>query len=119
MKILIVDDTKLSRAMILKRIPDNVKNSSKIFQGTNGREAVELYKEIKPDITFLDLTMPEMDGFTALEIIRAHDPDALVYVVTADIQAKARDRVLELGAKGIERKPIDEDRIAQILDTIQ
>jgi len=119
MKILIVDDTKLSRAMILKRIPENVKNSSRIFQGVNGREAVELYKEIKPDITFIDLTMPEMDGFTALEIIRAHDPDAQVYVITADIQAKARERVLALGAKGIEKKPIDETRIAQILATIQ
>jgi len=119
MKILIVDDTKLSRAMILKRIPDNVKNSSNIFQGTNGREAVELYKEIKPDITFLDLTMPEMDGFTALEIIRAHDSAARVYVITADIQAKTRERILDLGAKGIEKKPIDESRIAQILDTIQ
>lgn len=119
MKILIIDDTKLSRAMILKRIPDNVKNNSKIFQGTNGREAVELYKEIKPDITFLDLTMPVMDGFQALEIIRAHDPDAHVFVITADIQAKARERVLALGAKGIEKKPIDENRLAQILATIQ
>lgn len=119
MKILIVDDTKLSRAMILKRIPDTVKNSSKIFQGTNGREAVELYKEVKPDVTFLDLTMPVMDGFQALEIIRAHDPDAQVYVITADIQAKARERVLALGATGIEKKPIDENRLTQILDTIQ
>lgn len=118
MKILIVDDTKLSRAMILKRIPQTVKNNSKIFQGTNGREALDLYKEIHPDIVFLDLTMPVMDGFEALERIRAFDKNAVVYIVTADIQVKAREKVLALGATGIEKKPIHENRMAEILATL-
>lgn len=118
MKILIVDDTKLSRAMILKRIPESVKAQAVIFQGVNGREALELYKEVRPDIVFLDLTMPVMDGFEALEQIRAMDPDARVYIITADIQAKAKERVMALGARGIEKKPIDETRLQEILSQI-
>lgn len=118
MKILIVDDTKLSRAMILKRIPESVKNNAMIFQAVNGLEGLELYKELKPDIVFLDLTMPVMDGFEALEKIRAFDRDARVFIITADIQAKAREKVLGLGAAGIEKKPIDENRLAEIFATL-
>lgn len=118
MKILIVDDTKLSRAMILKRIPESVKNNAMIFQAVNGLEGLELYKELKPDIVFLDLTMPVMNGFEALEKIRAFDRDARVFIITADIQAKAREKVLALGAAGIEKKPIDENRLAEIFATL-
>ena len=118
MKILIVDDTKLSRAMILKRIPESVKNDALIFQAVNGLEGLELYREIKPDIVFLDLTMPVMDGFEALEKIRAFDRDARVFIITADIQAKASEKVLALGAAGIEKKPVGGNRLAEILATL-
>ncbi len=119
MKILIIDDTKLSRAMILKRIPEKIKQTSSIVQGVNGQEAVILYKELHPDIVFLDLTMPVMDGFEALRQIKAYDENALVYIITADIQNKAKERVLSDGAAGIEKKPIDENRLNEILSTLK
>ncbi len=119
MKILIVDDTKLSRAMILKRIPESIKESASIFQGVNGQEAVELYKELHPDIVFLDLTMPVMDGFEALRQIIAFDKKAIVYIISADIQSKAKERVLSDGAVGIENKPIDEHRLEKIFSLLQ
>lgn len=114
MKILIVDDSKLSRLTILKRIPAAVKESAEIFQGANGLEAVELYKEHHPDIVFLDLTMPEMDGFEALGLIKDFDPTSRVHIVTADIQAKSQEKVMALGAAGVEAKPIAEGRLADI-----
>lgn len=117
MKILIVDDTKLSRMMILKRMPQHIKESSTILQGENGQEAVDLYKEHSPDILFLDLTMPVMDGFEALDQIMAHDPKALVYVITADIQVKAVERVTSAGARSLEAKPISEERLAEIFSS--
>ncbi len=119
MKILIIDDTKLSRAMILKRIPERIKQNSSIVQGVNGQEAVILYKELHPDIVFLDLTMPVMDGFEALKQIKAHDNDALVYIITADIQKKAMERVIADGARGIEKKPIDEERLEEIFSELE
>ncbi|WP_163340522.1 response regulator [Desulfopila sp. IMCC35008] len=117
MKILIVDDTKLSRMMILKRMPPQIKESSTILQGENGQEAVDLYKEHSPDILFLDLTMPVMDGFEALNHIMEYNPKALVYVITADIQAKAVERVTAAGARSLEAKPISEERLAEIFSS--
>lgn len=118
MKILIVDDTKLSRAMIIKRLPEAIRTSAEIFQGTNGREAVDLFAAHNPDIVFLDLTMPVMDGYEALERIKAHAPEAVVFVITADIQAKAKERVLASGASGIETKPIDGRRLSEIFASL-
>ncbi len=114
MKILVVDDTKMSRMMLLKRLPAKVKEIATIIQGQNGKEAVELYKEHSPDILFLDLTMPVMDGFEALSLIIAHDPEATVYVVTADIQARSKYKVMSSGATSMEAKPISEQRLAEI-----
>ena len=119
MNILIVDDTKLSRNMLLKRIPETIKETSSIFQGTNGQEAVDLYKGCQPDIVFLDLTMPVMDGFEALARIREYDENALVYIVTADIQAKSKERVLAAGAVRVENKPITEQRLIEIFSSLQ
>lgn len=114
MKILIVDDSKLSRLTILKRMPVAIKESADILQGANGREGLELYKEHRPDIVFLDLTMPEMDGFEALAHIRGFDIHARVHIVSADIQAKSQEKVMALGAIGVEPKPISEERLAEI-----
>ncbi len=119
MKILIIDDTKLSRTMIMKRLPAKVRDSSTIIQGENGEEAVMLYKEHSPDVVFLDLTMPVMDGFGALSLILEHDPQAIVFVVTADIQEKSKERVLKLGATTMEAKPISEGRLAEIFSFVE
>ncbi|MEN8257898.1 MAG: response regulator [Thermodesulfobacteriota bacterium] len=118
MNILIVDDTKLSRMTIKKRLPPAIKENATIREGSNGTEAVRLYKEQKADIVFLDLTMPEMDGFEALAHIREFDRDARVYVVTADIQAKSKEKVINLGATGIEAKPISAERLAEIFSAL-
>ncbi|MDA3785756.1 MAG: response regulator [Deltaproteobacteria bacterium] len=114
MKILIVDDSKLSRLTILKRMPAAIKESADIWQGANGVEAIALYKEHRPDIVFLDLTMPVMDGFQALTHIRAFDPSSRVHIVTADIQTKSQEKVMDLGAVAVEAKPIDSARLAEI-----
>ncbi len=118
MKILIVDDAKLSRMIILKRMPQEIKAAASIFQGENGEEAVRLYKEHSPDIVFLDLTMPVMDGYEALTHIMAHSPQAKVYIVTADIQAKSKEKVLASGATSIEAKPISVERLAEIFASL-
>lgn len=119
MKILIVDDTKFSRAMLLKRLPAHIKSGATIFQGENGQEALDLYKEHRPEIVFLDLTMPVMDGFDALDAIMAFDSGARVHVVTADIQKKSQERVMASGATSIEKKPIEEERLADIFSDFE
>ncbi len=114
MKILVVDDSGVSRKMLIKSIPENIRESSEILQAENGLEAVEKYKLEFPDIVFLDLTMPIMDGYDALKEIIEYDAGAIVFVISADIQQKAKERVFELGASGMESKPIKPEKMTSI-----
>ncbi len=116
MKILVVDDSSFSRKMIIRAIPPNIKENSEIVEAENGKEAVEKYEELKPDIVFLDLTMPVMDGFEALYHIRSKHPDANVIVVSADVQQQAVKEVMELGAKAFIKKPISPEKMKEIFE---
>jgi CheY-like chemotaxis protein len=115
MKILVTDDSKMARKMVIKTLKDSTKKELEIFEAQNGQEALDLYKELSPKIVFLDLTMPIMDGFTALEKIKEFDKNAKVVIVSADIQKISMDRVLALGAFNFVKKPIDISKMQQIL----
>lgn len=118
MKILITDDSRMARRMIIKTLKEEISQDYKLFEATNGLEAYELYKIEKPTIVFLDLTMPVMDGFEALAEIKKFDKNAHVIVVSADIQKTSMDRVRELGAFDFVKKPIDSSKMKQILEKI-
>ena len=119
MIILIVDDSTVTRKMILKTIPLNIRESATIFEGTNGEEAVNLCKKHSPDVVFLDLTMPVMNGYHALPIILENDPTTVVYIVTADIQKKAKEKVLADGAAGVVGKPMTQKRMEEIFSGLK
>ena len=89
MKILIVDDSKLARMGVIKSL-SQVKPDAELFQASNGLEAIEAFRQESPDVVFLDLTMPVMDGFEALKEIIAIDANAQVIVISADIQNRSR-----------------------------
>ncbi len=61
-----------------------LKNIKVVGKGYNGKDAVEVYKEFKPDLVFCDLKMPEYDGLYALQKIREIDPESRVIIVTSD-----------------------------------
>ena len=69
MKILVVDDSKIARMSVIKSLKV-VHPDAELIQATNGLEAVESYKKERPDVVFLDLTMPVMDGYEALKKIK-------------------------------------------------
>src|SRR5215208_1413432 len=102
--VLIVDDSPLARKMLRRSLPPTWDIS--ITEAGNGREALTAYRLRKADVMFLDLTMPEMDGFELLEALRAEDLNCLVIVVSADVQPQARERALKLGAVAFVEKPI-------------
>lgn len=118
MKILVTDDSKMARKMVLKTLEDTIKSEYEVFEATNGQEAVDLYKLHKPKIVFMDLTMPIMDGFEALKHIKEFESSANIIVVSADIQKQAIEKALELGALNFIKKPIDSSKIQQILNKI-
>ena len=118
MKVLVTDDSKMARKMVIKTLNENIDKDLEIFEAQNGQEALDLYKELLPEIVFLDLTMPVMDGFTALEKIIAFNSKANVIIVSADIQKISVDKVYELGAIDFVKKPINEEKMKQIFQKI-
>ena len=117
MKYLVVDDSKLARLSLIKSLKIHT-NEASIYQATNGLQAVELATEYKPDLIFLDLTMPEMDGYEALPLLLQESADSVVIVVSADIQERAKTKVLSLGAKMHIQKPISELKMKEILEQL-
>ncbi|MFO7830901.1 MAG: response regulator [Desulfuromonadaceae bacterium] len=112
--LLIVDDSPVARMIIKKCLPSE--HGLQIYEAGNGQEGVEKYKSHKPDLTLMDLTMPVMNGFEALESIRSLDPDAVVIVSTADIQEKVIQRVNDLGALYTMKKPPSKKSLAEALE---
>lgn len=119
LKIVICDDSSISRKWILKALPAAFKAQDvTITQASNGREAIEAYRAGLAELMFLDLTMPEMDGFSVLETLKAEDANIIVIVISADFQAEAQRRVQELGAAAFIRKPVTEENLQSTLHSI-
>lgn len=118
MKYLVVDDSKMARKMSTKVIQELITGEDTVLQAQNGQEAVDLYKEYQPCLTFMDLTMPVMDGFEAIKHIVEFDANAKIIVVSADIQKGAMEKAHEHGAIGFINKPIDASKAKAILDKL-
>ncbi|MFO8048986.1 MAG: response regulator [Desulfosudaceae bacterium] len=112
-KILIVDDSPVARKMLKNSIPKD--KGYEIFEATDGKDGVKKYQMLKPDLVFMDLTMPEMDGYTALEEIKKFNNKALVIVTTADVQPKSISNVMTLGAFTLLKKPAKAQVIEEAL----
>jgi len=115
---LVVDDSKLARLSLIKSLKTHVGDDANIHQASNGLEALALMQSEKADIVFLDLTMPEMDGYEALPKLLEINNKAKVIVVSADVQTKAKERVISLGAQLHMQKPINADKMQEILEII-
>ncbi len=107
-KILIVDDAEFLRVRISKMLTGD---GYDVIQAENGARAVEMYKENKPDLVLMDITMPEMDGLTALKTIRGFDPSAKVIMLTALGQESVVLEAIKTGARDFIVKPFEHDRV--------
>lgn len=81
----------------------------------NGQEALELIRQGKADVMFLDLNMPVMDGYQTMQVIKEQDLPTMVIVVSGDVQPEARERMMKMGALDFIRKPIDNEKLSTIL----
>lgn len=111
--VLICDDSNMARKQMARTLPKGW--DVEITFAANGAEGIEAIKAGKGNIVFLDLNMPVMDGYQALEIIQQQSLNALVIVVSGDIQPDAHKRVIALGALAFIKKPITGNEIERIL----
>lgn len=115
-KIMMVDDAAFMRMMIKDTLTKN--GYEDLLEAANGKEAVDKYKEHKPDLVIMDITMPEMDGLEALAAIKGEFPDAVIVMCSAMGQENMVLEALKLGAKDFIVKPFKADRILKTVQTM-
>jgi two-component system chemotaxis response regulator CheY len=115
-RILVVDDSSFMRTTLqylLERAGHKV-----VGLATGGREAVDLYQRLQPDLVTMDIVMDDMDGIEALRRIREMDPGARVVMVTIQHQEQLEKEARKLGACGYLKKPLKEAEILETLDIV-
>lgn len=112
-RIMIVDDAAFMRA-ILKDILIHL-DYEVVAEGSNGQEAVNMYKWTKPDLVTMDITMPEMNGIAALKEIIIYDSQAKVIMCSAMGQQRLVVDSIQAGAKDFLVKPFHKERIAEAI----
>ncbi|MDR0615566.1 MAG: response regulator [Synergistaceae bacterium] len=112
-KVLIVDDAAFMRMMLRDILAKN--GFEVVGEADNGRVAVQMYSELKPDVVTMDITMPEMDGIAAVKEIKAADPAAKVVMVSAMGQQAMVIEAIRSGAADFIVKPFQPDRVLEAL----
>ncbi|NOZ28595.1 MAG: response regulator [Chloroflexi bacterium] len=114
-KVLVVDDAQFMRMRCARLLTEK---GFEVVEAENGAEAVRVYQEQRPDVVLMDITMPEMDGLTALKEIRRHDPNARVAMLTALGQQGIVIEAIKSGARDFIVKPFDADRVLQAVNKL-
>lgn len=110
-KILVVDDAAFMRMMIKDILTKNGYNV--VGEAENGEKAVEKYKELKPDLVIMDITMPEVDGIQAVREIKKVDEDAKIIMCSAMGQQAMVIESIQAGARDFIVKPFQAERVLE------
>lgn len=114
--IMIVDDAAFMRMMIKDVLTKN--GFDVVGEAENGLKAVESYKELTPDLTIMDITMPEMDGIAAVKEIKKVNPDAKIIMCSAMGQQAMVIEAIQAGAKDFIVKPFQADRVIEAVKKV-
>lgn len=117
MKALIVDDAALVR-MSLKDILDKSAYDFEYLEAVNGKEAVTMYKRNQPDFVIMDITMPEMDGITAVIEIKKLDSEAKVIMCTSLAYEEKVIDAVSAGASDYLVKPFEPAKVIQAVEKV-
>lgn len=115
-KVLVVDDAAFMRLAIKNTLEKN--GFEVIGEAENGVIAIEKYKNLRPDIVTMDITMPDMTGIEALRIIMNIDPKAKIVMLSAMGQEAMVREAIMLGARSFIIKPFKDDQVVQTLTKI-
>ncbi len=113
--VLVVDDAAFMRLNLKNILKENFEV---VGEAENGKEAIEKYQDLKPDIVTMDITMPVMDGLEAIKAIKDVDPGAKIVVCSAMGQQKIVIQAIEMGAKDFIVKPFKKDRVLEAVQKL-
>lgn len=116
LKVLVCDDSLLMR----KKLKDSLSlcGCSEIIEATDGQKAVDLYKENKPDVVFMDIVMPVKDGIKAVEEIKAFDEKAKVVMASSSGTKEHLKKAIDAGAFEFIQKPWEQHQIEKIINNL-
>lgn len=115
-RVLVCDDSAFMRMMLKKILVEN--GYEVVAEAGDGKQAVQLFRQHKPDIITMDITMPKMDGIEAVKIIHEENPLTRVIMVTAIGQRAVIMDALKAGASDFIVKPFDPDKVLATIKKI-
>lgn len=115
--IVVTDDAAFMRGL-LRNIIEQSDDYEVVGEASNGLEAVEIAKKLKPDILTLDITMPQLDGIQAVPEILKVSPDTKIIMVSAMGQQSMVIEAIKKGAKDFVKKPFEESRVFKALENV-
>ena len=115
-RFLVVDDSEFARCN-MKKILTSLGGEPAGF-AANGREAIEQYLKLKPDLVFMDITMPEMEGLEAVQGIIDRDATAKIVMVSSNGYQDIIKEALDSGAKHFLTKPVEPKQVASVVDFV-
>lgn len=115
-RFLVVDDSEFARRN-MQNILTSVGGEAAGF-AANGREAIDKYMTLKPDVVFMDITMPEMEGVEAVQSIMDRDASAKIVMVSSNGFQEMIKAALDSGAKHFLTKPVEPGQVASVVDFV-
>ena len=114
--IMVVDDSPFASKQIEDIVEDN--GYEVIGYAKDGEEAIELYKELKPDIVILDIIMPGLNGLETAEILKKQDPAVKILMLSSLCDAGTMEEVKSIGVKHLIPKPLEADVLLASLELV-
>lgn len=114
--IMVVDDSPFASKQIKDIVEDN--GYEVIDYAKDGEEAIELYKELKPDIVILDIIMPGLNGLETAEILKKQDPAVKILMLSSLCDAGTMEEVKSIGVKHLIPKPLEADVLLASLELV-
>jgi len=117
-KVLLVEDEEIERVFLKNLFQKQIKDYQVIGEACNGREAIALAKNYSPDVIFMDVKMPGIDGLEATQVIKKMRPQAHIIILTAYEEFKFAQEALRAGAEEYLLKPAQPEEIMKVLKNI-
>lgn len=114
--IMVVDDSPFASKQIKDIVEDN--GYEVTVYAKDGEEAIELYKELKPDIVILDIIMPGLNGLETAEILKKQDPDVKILMLSSLCDSGTMEEVKSIGVKHLIPKPLEADVLLASLEMV-